>query len=84
MLSVCTVLLLMPCTAYKYIIVYVSLSISYTTIDGGQDRVELNRLHHEDRDVGSNPAATKKWTFGDPPTEGNPMVQQDMSGRPAT
>ena len=36
-------------------------------------------------DVGSNPAATKneKWTLGYPPTEGSPIFQQDLRGRPA-
>ena len=50
---------------------------------GDEDRVVVKRLHSEGKDVGSNPAATEKRTLGDPPTEGSPMVQQDLSGRPA-
>ena len=57
------------------------LSILETAI-GGQDRVVVKRPHREDKDVGSNPAVTEKRTFGDPPTEGSPMVRQDLSGRP--
>ena len=43
------------------------------------------RPHGNTQDVGSNPAVTRneKQTLGDPPTEGSPMVQQDLSGRPA-
>ena len=43
----------------------------------------VKRPHREDKDVGSNPAANEKRTLGHPPTEGSPMVQQDLSGRPA-
>ena len=49
----------------------------------GQDRVVVKPPHHEEKDVGSNPAATEKRTLGDPPKEGSPMVQQHLSGRPA-
>ena len=43
------------------------------------------RPHGNTQDVGLNPAVTRneKRTLGDPPTEGGPMVQQDLSGRPA-
>ena len=52
---------------------------------GGQDSVAVKRPHSKTKDMGSNPAATmnEKRTLGDPPTEGGPMVQQDLSGRPA-
>ena len=45
----------------------------------------VRRPHGSHQDTGSNPAAARneKWTFGAPPTEGSPMVQQDLSGRPA-
>ena len=39
-----------------------------------------------DKDVGSNPAATrngKNAHWADPCTEGAPLVRQDLSGRPA-
>ena len=48
---------------------------------GVRDSVAVKRLHREDKDVGSNPAATAKWTLGDPSTEGGPIV--DVSGKPA-
>ena len=46
-----------------------------------QDRVVVKRLHCEDKDVGSNPAASEKQTLGDHPTKRSPTVQQDLSGR---
>ena len=56
---------------------------SAATVSGGQERVVVKRLYSEDKDVRSNPTATEKRTLGDPPTEGSPIVQQDLSGRPA-
>ena len=53
---------------------------------GGQDRVAVKRPLRDDKDVCSNPAATRtKLDFGKAPcTEGAPMIQkQDVSGRPA-
>ena len=52
---------------------------------GGQSGAVVARPHGNTQDVGSNPAVTRneKRTLGDPPTEGSPMVQQDLSGRPA-
>ena len=52
---------------------------------GGQSGAVVSRPHGNDQDVVSNPAATRheKRTLGGPPTEGSPMVQQDLSGRPA-
>ena len=41
-------------------------------VQGGQDGVAIKRSHREDNDVGLNPAATKKRTLGEPPTEGCP------------
>ena len=37
----------------------------------------VTRPHGNVQDVGSNPAVARngKWTLGDPPTEGGPMVQ---------
>ena len=51
----------------------------------GQTRVAVKRQLCNDKDVGSNPTDTRneKRTLGDPPTEGSPMVQQYLSGRPA-
>ena len=52
---------------------------------GGQSGAAVRRPHGYVHDVGSHPAATRneKRTLGGPPTEGAPMVQQDLSGRPA-
>ena len=52
---------------------------------GGKSGAAVKCPHGSDQDVGSNPAAARneKWTFGGPPTEGSPMVQQDLNGRPA-
>ena len=57
----------------------------FCIIKGGQSGVVVARLHGNTQDVGSNPAVTrnKKRTLGKSPTEGSPMVQQDLSGRPA-
>ena len=45
----------------------------------GRDRVAVKHPHRKDKDMGSNPAVIKKRTLGDPPTEGSPMIQQDLS-----
>ena len=52
---------------------------------GGQTGVVVTRPHGKHQDVGSNLAAARneKQTLGGPPTEGSPMVQQDLNGRPA-
>ena len=56
-----------------------------TTCLGGQSGVAVTRPHGNHQDVGSNPAAARneKRTLGGPPTEGSPMVQQDLNGIPA-
>ena len=36
-----------------------------------------------DKDVGSNPPATRNRHWVDPCTEGAPIIRQDLSGRPA-
>ena len=56
----------------------------YLCIIGGQSGVAVKRLHGNHQDLGSNPPAARneKRTFGGPPTEGSPMVQQDLNGRP--
>ena len=50
----------------------------------GQHSVVVKRLHCNDKEVGSNPTTTRneKQTLGDAPTEGSPMVQQDLNGKP--
>ena len=40
------------------------------------------RLLHKDKNVGSNPAATRNGHWADPCTEGSTIVRQDLSGRP--
>ena len=53
---------------------------------GGQDRVVVKTVLRKDKDVGLNPAATRNKKNGhwvDLCTEGAPIVQQDLSGRPA-
>ena len=54
-------------------------------VPGGQSGIAVTRPHGNHQDMGSNPAAArnKKRTLGSPPTEGSPMVQQDLNGRPA-
>ena len=51
---------------------------------GGQSGTAVTRPHGNHQDVGSNHAAARNeiWTLGGPPTEGSPMVQQDLNGRP--
>ena len=51
---------------------------------GVKIRVAVTCPHCNDKDVGSNPAATRneKWTW-EAPTEDSPIVRQDLSGRPA-
>ena len=51
----------------------------------GQSGAVVAHPHGNTQDMGSNPAATRneKQILGDPPTEGSPMVQQDLSRRPA-
>ena len=65
---------------------YCLLYVSYINIWGVKIGLPLRHPPPNDKDVGSNPAAigTEKnahWT--DPCTEGAPIVQQDLSGRPA-
>ena len=53
---------------------------------GGRHSTAVTRSHCNDKDVDSNPAAARNenWTLGKAPcTEGAPVVQQDLSGRPA-
>ena len=53
---------------------------------GGRHSTAVTRPHCNDKDVGSNPAAARNenWTLGKAPcTEGAPVVQQDLNGRPA-
>ena len=66
----------------KYSIDFIRRGLLYL---GGQSGTAVRRPHGNDQDMGSNPAATRneKWALGGPPTEGSPMVQQDLSGRPA-
>ena len=56
----------------------------YKSIVGGQHSVAVKRPPREHQDVGSSPAAimNEKTDIGKmPPSEGGPMVQQDLSGR---
>ena len=52
----------------------------------GQDRVVVTCPHCSDKDMGLNRTAIRKERnghWGDSPTEDRPIVQQDLSGRPA-
>ena len=54
-------------------------------LNWGQSGAAVTRPHGNHQDVGSNPASARneKRILGGPPTEGSPMVQQDLNGRPA-
>ena len=51
----------------------------------GQHRVAVKCPHCNGKDMGLNPTATsnEKMDIGRHPTEGGPMVLQDLSGRQA-
>ena len=58
---------------------------TYKQSSGGQSRVAVERLHCNDKDVGSNPTTTRneKRTLGGRLQKVAPLSEQDLSGRPA-